>query len=785
MRRRRLQKSTAAVHDRYVRRWLVCFGLLLALREPAQAQPCAGDCGGDFSVSVDELIFGISAALGHSSADQCPGFAGATPLGIEVLLAAVRNALQGCAEAPELGELIGGSAAYVDGTFVWTDYAYDDRGANRDAANGGDRTNSALAGGDTRYPAEIAGGNAADLIQLQIGLAGGELSLRAVLQTLVDPTLPMLGIAFDTDRDTATGAAQLPGEQWQAAGDLGAEVLLLLSSAGGEVLRANGDTWQSAGTFAVAVDAATNTISAGVPTGLLDPQQQTWRAYAALGLAGWADGAAPIFDLAFVANELLVRWQENEQADILAGALDAGRAAATIDFARVAAGDSESPQLAGGRFHTFLYHSTLRLPEGVATNQDGNRSYLGPYQPYAVFIPESVESPAPLFVFLHGLQQNHLGSVFVGDAYLGTGRALSEDPFTLFPMFAQDGFDFPPAAIQVMPLARGEGLFYRGIAHEDVLAVLADAQRRFAIDPERVSLQGASMGGIGTYQIGALEPDRWSAIVPLIGFQRSELLPLSANLRNVPVRQINGVIDPLIMESAATASAARLDELGYPYRYWLLDQRGHEAGGFVYDCVFPDVAALQREVNPARVTYVADATLDMIDAASGLNLRFDGAYWVDAIRARAAGTAARVDATSLARPRYEETVSRIDTRHDNSDVGADLCGANAEIRTGDTWRERGIDLVRGPELARENAVTIELTNVASVAVALARAGFNAFAPGTITITSDGQSAVTLTGLDPGQALRVGVGSKQVDNRGHVVLDISEGTTAIGLLLVLP
>jgi hypothetical protein len=50
---------------------------------------------------------------------------------------------------------------------------------------------SEFAGGDVVYPAEAAPGNTADLIQLQIGLEDGALRVRAIVETLVDPALPV------------------------------------------------------------------------------------------------------------------------------------------------------------------------------------------------------------------------------------------------------------------------------------------------------------------------------------------------------------------------------------------------------------------------------------------------------------------------------------------------------------------------------------------------------------------------------------------------------------------
>src|SRR5687768_7370956 len=86
---------------------------------------------------------------------------------------------------PTVGPLVSGTSSYVAGTFAWTDYAYDDRGPNTDGA----------AGGDAVYPASVTRGNAADLIQLQLSQSrSGALVVGAVLQTLLDPAVPLLGV---------------------------------------------------------------------------------------------------------------------------------------------------------------------------------------------------------------------------------------------------------------------------------------------------------------------------------------------------------------------------------------------------------------------------------------------------------------------------------------------------------------------------------------------------------------------------------------------------------------
>jgi dienelactone hydrolase len=53
----------------------------------------------------------------------------------------------------------------------------------------------------------------------------------------------------------------------------------------------------------------------------------------------------------------------------------------------------------------------------------------------------------------------------------------------------------------------------------DALEVLAEASRLFGTDPARTYLTGHSMGGHGTWQVGATVPDLWAAIAPSAGWR--------------------------------------------------------------------------------------------------------------------------------------------------------------------------------------------------------------------------------------------------------------------------
>ena len=71
---------------------------LLFLIVSAPSLACVGDCDGDATVAVGEIIRGVNIALGISPIESCPAFAGPGDTGVSVsrLVSAVNAALYGC-----------------------------------------------------------------------------------------------------------------------------------------------------------------------------------------------------------------------------------------------------------------------------------------------------------------------------------------------------------------------------------------------------------------------------------------------------------------------------------------------------------------------------------------------------------------------------------------------------------------------------------------------------------------------------------------------------------------
>ena len=131
-------------------------------------------------------------------------------------------------------------------------------------------------------------------------------------------------------------------------------------------------------------------------------------------------------------------------------------------------------------------------------------------QPYALYLPKAFD-PAknyPLVISLHGAGSNHrlnLRRVF-GQSNLPGETDVEATRY--FPDWAD--IDVFVAS----PLARGT-MGYQGIAEKDVYDVLADVERRFPVDEDRVYLTGLSMGGGGAIWLGLTRPDVWAAIAPV------------------------------------------------------------------------------------------------------------------------------------------------------------------------------------------------------------------------------------------------------------------------------
>ena len=152
------------------------------------------------------------------------------------------------------------------------------------------------------------------------------------------------------------------------------------------------------------------------------------------------------------------------------------------------------------------------LERGKIVNR-GYRSVISPeLQGYAVYVPPDYDPTRryPLYLALHGGSSN--GNLFLG-VVLGNNLDWLSYSEHLY-----DDFEarWTPDWIVVAPTGFGQ-VMWRWMGEQDVLDVLADVQRNYSVDDERIVLAGVSNGGVGTYAIGMRHAWRFSQVQAMAG----------------------------------------------------------------------------------------------------------------------------------------------------------------------------------------------------------------------------------------------------------------------------
>ncbi|HZV11905.1 MAG TPA: prolyl oligopeptidase family serine peptidase, partial [Candidatus Kapabacteria bacterium] len=200
---------------------------------------------------------------------------------------------------------------------------------------------------------------------------------------------------------------------------------------------------------------------------------------------------------------------------------------------------SRAPILRTSSYDTIMIPVSMRWKSGTLTimlpiricNKDEVRkitfisSMDGSAQYYAVAPPLPSTAQPGMILALHGASVEAQG---MAKAYLRKDWAYVVAPTNRRPF----GFD------------------WQDWGANDALEVLADARRRFAIDTNRIWLDGHSMGGHGTWSVGIHHPDLFASLAPSAGwtslplyipwtFQRSQIYaaPLMLAERDRALRQ--------------------------------------------------------------------------------------------------------------------------------------------------------------------------------------------------------------------------------------------------------
>src|SRR5258708_9252383 len=224
-----------------------------------------------------------------------------------------------------------------------------------------------------------------------------------------------------------------------------------------------------------------------------------------------------------------------------------------------------------------VFAATAQPERGGARLATVRSSVDGVEQEYLVYAPRNYD-PArkdPVIGALHEEDSNHIAELkHIFALPQRYGESALQNLMTL-PTLPDVDF------IIVCPFARGN-MAYQGVAEQDVYDALADVQRRYAVDEDRIYITGSSTGGGEALWLALSRPDVWAAAAPVCAAVMPGSEELAGNALNLPVRLFHGDQDPLVPPASSRQWQKRFLDVGVAVDYVEFPGVRHNAWDFAY-----------------------------------------------------------------------------------------------------------------------------------------------------------------------------------------------------------
>ena len=128
---------------------------------------------------------------------------------------------------------------------------------------------------------------------------------------------------------------------------------------------------------------------------------------------------------------------------------------------------------------------------------------------------------------------------------------------------------------------RDEGYFEYWYQDENVspmFHLLEEIQKLYDVDPKRIYLIGESAGGNGVWEIGLQYPERFAALVPVMGYYGYpfEVPDNICDLKDVPIWAFHGAKDEAVPLDAEQSLVDALETCGGDVQFTIFPDIGHD-----------------------------------------------------------------------------------------------------------------------------------------------------------------------------------------------------------------
>ncbi|SFJ55368.1 Alpha/beta hydrolase family protein [Paenibacillus sp. UNC496MF] len=185
---------------------------------------------------------------------------------------------------------------------------------------------------------------------------------------------------------------------------------------------------------------------------------------------------------------------------------------------------------------------------------------------FLLHIPDGYEKDStkkwPLILFLHGSGER--------------GDNVERVAIHGIPKIVQQQTDFP--FIAVSPQCPEDSFW--GAEMDALILLLDEIVMSHNVDATRVYLTGLSMGGYGAWQLGAIHPDRFAAIVPICGGGNPKRVEA---LKKTPVWVFHGAQDKVVPISESENMVEALQAIGGNVKLTVYPDADHDSWTETYE----------------------------------------------------------------------------------------------------------------------------------------------------------------------------------------------------------